>query len=326
VTRSPSGHPAPAGPRQPSGSDSPSSQATPEALPPQPTVPRPASSAPGGGSPWLLLAPLASYGLMFVVAPLVLVALCSLCISNPDGRPAWGPSLGSYRTVWDPRYLAVLLRSVRYASSATLITLLLAWPLAWFVAMHGGKHKHRWLLLVMLPFWTSYLIRVYAWKTILSSHGLLNTLLLDLHLIAEPLQLLNTEAAVVLGLVYGFLPFMMLPLFVSIDKLDRSLLDAARDLGATPREVLTEVVLPLCLPGIFGGCLLTFIPALGDFVTPDLLGGPSHIMIGNLIESKFLPEMDWPVGSALACTLMSLLMLGVVAQSYLGRGEEGAPP
>lgn len=273
-------------------------------------------------TPYLLLTPLTVYFLTFLAAPLAIVFAYSLSTAGPDGtvRPLY--TLANYAATLDPRYLDVLGRSVAYATASTLLCLALAYPLAFWIAMHGGTRKNTWLLLVMLPFWTSFLIRVYSWKAILATRGILNMALLAAHLIRAPLQILNTPAAVVLGLVYGFLPFMTLPIYVSLEKLDRALLEAASDLGATPLSSFLRVVLPLSLPGVLAGSILTFVPAVGDFVTPDLLGGPENQMIGNIIESKFFPEQNWPAGAAVACGLMAALLLAIWTYTRLVRAED----
>lgn len=277
-----------------------------------------APANPTGGQ-GLLLAPMVGYLIVFLVVPLMLVFHESL----RGGGAGGGLGLGNYLDCLSDRYLAVLVRSAAYAGSATLACLLLGYPLAYCIAMYGERRKNTLLLLVMLPFWTSYLVRIYAWRTLLAGKGFLNMLLLDMGVIHTPLAILNTPLAVVLGLTYGFLPFMTLPLYTSIEKLDRTLLNAALDLGATPLSAFVRVALPLTLPGIIAGVVLTFIPALGDFVTADLIGSPETQMIGNVIESKFFVENDWPHGSALAFLLMGLLMIGLFTQARRARDEGG---
>lgn len=271
--------------------------------------PSPPNRRPHRGEGVLLL-PLVLYLVAFLLVPLLLVAAESLRVSDVAGTPPFF-GLNNYVDCLSDRYGIVLVRSAAYAGTATLACLLLGYPLAYCIAMYGGRRKNLLLLLVMLPFWTSYLVRIYAWRTLLAGKGFLNTALLDLGIIHDPLAILNTPLAVVLGLTYGFLPFMTLPLYTSIEKLDRRLLDAALDLGAAPLSAFFRVALPLTLPGVVAGLVLTFIPALGDFVTADLIGGPETQMIGNVIESKFFIESDWPHGSALAFILMGLLMLGL---------------
>lgn len=271
---------------------------------------------------YLLLAPMTLYFMVFLAAPLWFVLVDSVSTSVNYGQviPVW--TLQNYRDALKPEYLAVFTRSLGYAALTTMACLFLAYPLAFCIAMYGGRYKSTLLLLVMLPFWTSYLIRVYSWRIILAEKGVLNTLLMATGFLPDPVQFLNTPFAVVMGLTYGFLPFMTLPLYVSLEKVDRTLLEAAGDLGAHPLTTFFKVIFPLTLPGIVAGVVLTFIPAVGDFVTPDLLGGPQTQMIGNIIESKFFPEQNWPHGSALSVILMALLMLGLVFYTRYGSDEE----
>ena len=270
----------------------------------------------------LLVAPFLLYVLTFFVLPLGSVVVLSTERVNEEYQvvPAW--TLDNYRQVLDAENLPILLRSARYAALTTLFCLLAGYPLAWFIARHGGRHKALLLLLVMLPFWTSYLIRIFSWMTLLQTEGLLNGLLLYLGLIREPLPLLNTPFSVVLGLTYGFLPFATLPLFVALDRLDGTLLEAAADLGARPATTFWKVVFPLSLPGVVAGCLLTFVPAMGDFVTPEILGGVETQMIGNLIQQQYLASYNWPFGSALSLVLMALMLASIMAfLKLVGSGE-----
>jgi spermidine/putrescine transport system permease protein len=193
-----------------------------------------------------------------------------------------------------------------------LICLLLGFPLALFIS-RAGPRKNLYLFLVILPFWTSFLIRTYAWMFLLRDTGLFNTALQALGVIREPLPLLYNDGAVILGLVYGFLPFMVLPLFATIERLDPNLIEAAADLGARPWATLTRVVLPLCGSGIRAGSILVFIPCLGAYLTPDLLGGGKTIMIGNLVQNQFTTARDWPFGAAVSLTLMLVVMLVLIA-------------
>jgi putrescine transport system permease protein len=208
----------------------------------------------------------------------------------------------------DALYLRAYLNSLFFAALATLFCLLLGYPMAWAIAQAPKAWRNPLLMLVILPFWTSFLIRVYAWIGLLSPNGLFNQWLAELGLIAAPLPLLNNAFSVVLGLVYSYLPFMVLPLYATLEKLDPSLLEAASDLGATPARRFFAVTLPLSLPGIVAGCLLVFIPAVGEFVIPDLLGGPDTLMIGKVLWDEFFTNRDWPVASALAVALLVLLV------------------
>ena len=200
------------------------------------------------------------------------------------------------------------------AAETTLLCLIMGFPLAYYIARAAPRRQGIWLLLVMIPFWTNFLVRTYAWMFILRTEGLLNTLLLKLGLIAAPIELLYSNTAVVIGLVYGYLPFMVLPLYVALERVDGTLVEAAWDLYATRWGVFWRIILPLARPGVIAGCLLVFIPSLGAFITPDLLGGARSMMIGNLIQHEFLVARDWPLGAAISCVLM-LCVVGMMGWS-----------
>lgn len=255
----------------------------------------------------LFLAPTAIWMLALMVAPTVIVCAYSLLTRGAYGGlgPPW--TLENYRRLVDPLYLSLLASSFVIAGIATLICLALGFPLAWFIS-RAGRRKHLYLSLVILPFWTSFLVRTYAWMFLLRDTGLVNTTLLALGLVSEPLPLLYNNGAVVLGLVYGYLPFMVLPVFATLERLDPSLIEASADLGARPLATLTRVVLPLAKPGITAGVILVFIPCLGAYLTPDLLGGGKSAMIGNLIQNQFTNARDWPFGAAVSLLLMGIVM------------------
>jgi spermidine/putrescine transport system permease protein len=208
--------------------------------------------------------------------------------------------------LFDPLYGAIFLRSFWIAGLSTALCLALGFPLALFIA--GSPRKNLFLSLVILPFWTSFLIRTYAWMFLLRDTGLINTTLLSLHIIREPIAMLYNDGAVILGLVYGFLPFAVLPLYATLERLDRSLLEAAADLGSTPRETLWRVTIPLCAPGIRAAAILVFVPCLGTYLTSDLLGGSKTILIGNLVQNQFTASRDWPFGAAASVALMIIAM------------------
>jgi spermidine/putrescine transport system permease protein len=213
----------------------------------------------------------------------------------------------------------VLLRSLLIAAAATVLCLLLGFPLALFLS-RARKRRGLYLFLVILPFWTSFLVRTYAWIFLLRDTGLVNTALLAAGLIRQPMPLLYNDGAVLLGLVYGYLPFMVLPLYATLERQDRALLEAAADLGAKPMATLARVVIPLSAPGIRAGLILVFVPCVGAYLTPDLLGGGKTVMIGNLVQNQFTTARDWPFGSAISLALMSVVVLLVVA--VLRRGGE----
>jgi putrescine transport system permease protein len=224
----------------------------------------------------------------------------------------------------DPLYWQSYLYSLRIAALTTLVALAIGYPLAYAMAAAPRRWQNVLLVLVILPFWTSFLIRVYAWIGILRPEGLLDAVLIALGLTSEPLRLLNTEGAVLIGMVYSYLPFMVLPLFATLQKLDRSLLEAAADLGASSLTAFATVTLPLSLPGILAGSALVFIPAVGEFVIPDLLGGPDTVMIGKVLWNEFFSNRDWPLASAVAVVLLVVLVapLALLQRARLARGGE----
>lgn len=261
---------------------------------------------------WGLVLPFVLWNLTFVFIPLVTVLMQSIYPQGEDYVAATQPSLANFRVAFDGAHLAVIQRSALYAGITTLCCLLLGYPLAYYIAVYGGRYRNQLLILVVLPFWTSYLIRTYAWQTLLQTEGVLNYVLLKLHLVNEAIQFLNTPFSVILGLTYGFLPFATLPIYVSLESQDRSLVEAASDLGATPTEAFWKVVFPLSLPGVISGSLITFVPAMGDFVSAEILGDPATQMIGNLIQQEFLALFNWPMGSALSLVLMLLMVASMM--------------
>ncbi len=265
------------------------------------------------------LSPAAILMAITMVAPLAIVAVYSLLTRGAYGGVELPWTFENFRRMWDPVYGAILWRSIWIAAMATGICLMLGFPMAMFIA-RSGRRKNLYLSLVILPFWTSFLIRTYAWMFLLRDTGIVNSALVSLGLIREPLPLLYNDGAVILGLVYGFLPFMVLPLYATLERLDPSLLEAAADLGARPWDALFHVTLPLCAPGIRAGGILVFVPCLGTYLTSDLLGGSKTVLIGNVVQNQFTAARDWPFGAALSIALMALAMVLLFAAR--GRGEE----
>jgi spermidine/putrescine transport system permease protein len=267
---------------------------------------------------WFLL-PGATLTILTMVAPLAIVCAYSLLTRGAYGGTELPWTLENYTRLWDPLYGFVFLRSLWIAGIATVLCVLLGFPLAMFIA-RAGSRKNLWLSLVILPFWTSFLIRTYAWIFLLRDTGLINTVLLGLGFISEPLPMLYNDGAVILGLVYGYLPFMVLPLYATLERLDPSLLEAAADLGARPWDAFARITLPLSLPGIRAGMVLVFVPCLGAYLTSDLLGGSKTVLIGNLVQNQFTASRDWPFGAAAALALMliAVALLFAVRRS----GEE----
>jgi putrescine transport system permease protein len=264
--------------------------------------------------------------LLFFALPFVLVMGIALGTNAPDAAPpvALGLSLKSFALLLgDDLYLAAWLSSIRIAATSTLVTLLLGYPMAYAIARAEPERRPILLMLVVLPFWTSFLIRVYAWMGLLAENGVLNQFLRWSGIAENPGTILGTEWAVHLGIAYAYLPFMVLPLYATLEKLDWSLLEAAADLGARPVAAFLTVTLPLSLPGVIAGCLLVFIPAVGEFVIPDLLGGTDTLMIGKVLWDEFFTNSDWPLASAVAICLL-VLLVGPIAlfQRQQARGME----
>ena len=250
--------------------------------------------------------------LLFVL-PLAIIFVVSLGTKDRFGGVVLdSPNLDNYATALSPTFLPTVWNSLRYAGLTTILCIAIGYPIAYWISRYGGRNKTLLLVLVMLPFWTSYLIRTYAWMIILRDNGVVNGALRAVGLIDDPLILLNTDLSVVLGMTYGFLPFAILPLFVSIDRLDDALVAAARDLYASGRAAFRHVTLPLTMPGIIAAAILTFIPAIGDYVTPDLLGGAQTTTIAKVIQTQFLSARDWPSGAALGFLLMLVTIGGTL--------------
>ncbi|MBI4905644.1 MAG: ABC transporter permease [Acidobacteria bacterium] len=268
---------------------------------------------------WCLTPSLLMLGGLFLI-PLAIIFSYSVLSRGPYGGVEQPFTWENYARLADPLYLSILLRSVLYSAIATTVCLLMGFPLALFIS-RSGPRRNLYLSLVALPFWTSFLVRTYAWMFLLRDTGLINTTLQSLGLINEPLPLLYNPFAVMIGLVYGYLPFLILPIYASLERLDKSLLEAAADLGARPLTALMQVILPLSMPGIRAGSVLVFISCLGAYLTPDLLGGGKTIMIGNVVQNQFTAARDWPFGAALSLVLMLFVML--LLMPLLRRKEGG---
>lgn len=261
---------------------------------------------------------------LFFLLPLIIVAAISFAESAdaiPPFQLDW--TLANYEALCSG-CMRVYVSSLALAALATVLCLLTGYPVAFAIARAPGVWRQLLLFLVMLPFWTSFLIRVYAWIAILQPSGLINRVLLGAGLIEAPLPLLYNGFSVTLGLLYSYLPFMILPLYGSLSRLDESLVEAAADLGARPARAFFDVILPLSLPGVAAGCLLVFIPAIGEFVIPDLLGGPSTLMVGKMLWQEFFDNVDWPAAAAIAMVLIVLLALPLLAAQWFLEREGAA--
>lgn len=269
--------------------------------------------------------------LLFFLLPLLILLKISLAepaLAQPPFSALWGwadagvlriqLNLNNFILVWqDELYLSAFINSLRVAAISTLLCLLIGYPMAYAIATAPERFRTILLMLIILPFWTSFLIRVYAWMGILKTQGPLNDLLLWLGLIDAPLAILHTQTAVYLGVVYSYLPFMILPLYAALARLDRALLEAAADLGCRPIRAFLRVTLPLSAGGILAGSMLVFIPVTGEFVIPDLLGGPTTLMVGKLLWTELFANLDWPLASALAILLLAILAVPFVVMQRL---------
>ena len=281
------------------------------------------------GTPYLWL------GIFFLV-PFILVLKISLSesiLAQPPYGPLWETDANGHvevkasadnfsYLVEDSFYKDAYFKAVKTAFYSTVIALLIGYPMAYGIARAKQPWRNTLLMLVVLPFWTSFLIRVYAWKVILQGNGPLNGLLMWLGVVDEPVQILYTDFAIYLGIVYSYLPFMVLPLYAAIERLDLTLNEAAADLGAPPWRVFVSITLPLSLPGIVAGCGLVFIPAVGEFVIPEMLGGPNAAMIGRVLWNEFFANRDWPIASAVAVAMLVFLVVPIMLfQRFEARAE-----
>jgi spermidine/putrescine transport system permease protein len=255
-----------------------------------------------------LLAPVTLWLGLFFLVPLLFILAYSFGTSGVYGGITLGFDPGNYLRVFDPLYLKIIGRTFVIALTNTLLCLALGYPLAYFIAFRGGRRKNVLILLVMIPFWTSLLLRAYAWVVILGGNGLANRALQFFGLTDGPVDLIFTPGAVLMGMVYSYLPFMILPLYAALEKFDVRLKEAAQDLGASRWHTFWRVTFPLSMPGVIAGSILVFIPSAGEFVIPNLLGGARTVMVGNLIQEQFGGGRDWAFGSALAVMLAALLV------------------
>jgi spermidine/putrescine transport system permease protein len=263
------------------------------------------------GEPRWLIAPALLWIVVFFVAPLGFMVAFSLAVNEGFFTVKFGLNLDQFQRLFDPIYLNIYKDTLLMAASGTALCLLIGFPFAYFLATRTSKHRNLLFLLVIVPFWTSLLIRTYSWVLILGEQGLLSDTLQALGLASRPVDILYTSQAVLVGVVYDYLPLMVFPLFVAIDRMDRSLIEASRDLGAGHWETFRKVTLPLVLPGILTGCLLTFIPMMGEYVVPTILGGAKSFLVGSLVANEILTAINWPFGAAVSMGLI-LLMLTMI--------------
>lgn len=266
--------------------------------------------------------PVGLWMILFIAVPLIYVIVMSFCSVDGYYNIVYQFNIENYIRLFDVHYLKIYGQSIVIAFLSTVIALVVAYPFAYIIARTKSRKKALFYMLVIIPFWTNSLIRIYGWKTFLGTSGWLNTILLNLHIIKEPLDLLYHPSTTVLGMVYCLFPFMVLPLYSALEKLDQSLLEASADLGAGKMATLREVILPLTSSGIFSGCIMVFIPTLGYFFVSDILGGGNTDMIGNLIERQFQSGNNWPLGAALSIILILVTLILVKIYQKLGGDME----
>ncbi len=273
---------------------------------------------------WLLL-PAWGWYLTFFLVPLGFMVVYAFAVNDPEEFfvVQFGLNLDQFARLWDPLYLEIYKNTLLLALTGTALCLLIGFPFAYFLATRAGEHKTILFFLVIVPFWTSILIRTYSWALILNEHGPLASLLEALHVISQPLDILYTNQAVLIGVVYDYLPLMVFPLYVAIERLDRSLLEASRDLGAGRWKTFRQVTIPLTLPGIMTGCLLTFVPMTGEYVVPTILGGAKSFLVGSLVANEILTAINWPFGAAISLGLVAVLLVVIFMYlRLLGRRAE----
>lgn len=271
----------------------------------------------------IFLGPGLAYLTLFFLVPLGLILTYTVFERGRFGGIVYELTLENFARALEPVYLGVLVNSIVIASITTALALLLGYPTAWVIARLPGSWRTVALILVVMPFWTNFLIRTYAWIVLLNTEGPLNGALVSIGLIDTPITLLYTPAAVVAGLLYAYIPLMILPLYAAIERLDPELREAAANLGASPARTFLTVTLPLTLPGVLIGCIFVFVPSIGNFVIPELLGGGKTVMVGNLIRDQFLKARDWPFGSVLALSVVLLLLGLLFLQARVSRAVSG---
>jgi spermidine/putrescine transport system permease protein len=285
---------------------------------------------------WLLSAPALIIILFAATGPLLIVLLYSFLAKAPYGDVLWDFDLTAWFSVFFERdifddtlsiadaHLSIFWRSLRLSILTTIVTLIFGFPTAYFIATRKQSTREIWLFLITIPFWTNLLIRTFAMLEVVRNEGLINTVLIKLGFITSPIQMLFTDGAILAGMVYVYLPLMVLPLYASMEKLDFRLVEAGYDLYATPFQVLRRIIIPLVKPGMIAGSILVFIPSLGAYVTPSVLGGGKNLMIGNLVELQFGQGRNWPLGSALSITLMVIVMVALLFYvRNAGSGDRG---
>lgn len=266
----------------------------------------------------LLTGPYLLWSIVFTVVPLFIIVVYSFTKRDAFGDIVFEFTWDNYKNFFTPIYLNVLWRSIKLSFYSTVICLILGYPMAFIISRAKGMRQNLMVMFFIIPLWTNFLLRTYAWMGLLREQGIINEFLMKIGIISEPLQMLYTNGAVMLGMVYNFLPFMVLPIYSVLVKMDRSLIEAARDLGANEVKVFRKVIFPLSFPGVATGILMVFMPAVSTFVISDLLGGGQTILLGNLIQNQFIGARNWQFGSAVSVIMMILL---IVSMSYFAKNS-----
>lgn len=267
----------------------------------------------------LLALPMLVWSALFVGAAIVYIFVLSFLKRNPDGNGViFQFTLENYQKLMQPGYLKVFVNTIALAFQTTALCILIGYPFALLMARAQGRARSLLLMLVIVPFWTNALVRIYGWRILMMGNGPINAFFMSIGLISKPLRMMNTHGAVLLGMVYGLLPFMILPVYSSAEKLDRTLIAAGRDLGARPAQVFFTVELPLTLPGLLSGCVLVFVPSMALFFISDLLGGTGDILVGGLVRDQLLKSRDWPFAAAMAVVLLAFTAIVMLIQRRAG--------
>lgn len=264
----------------------------------------------------LLATPYVLWILLFTIVPIFIILIYSFTERDHFGGMTLKFTTENYRMFFEPIYLNVLWRSIKLSVYSTIACLVIGYPMAYIISKAKLKRRNLMVMLFILPLWTNFLLRTYAWMVILRDQGPINELLLRFGLIDEPIRMLYTNGAVIMGMVYNFLPFMVLPIYSVLAKMDNNLIEAAKDLGADTKGVFTKVIFPLSFPGVASGILMVFMPAISTFVISDLLGGGQTILLGNLIQNQFMMARNWQFGSAISMIMMVMI---IISMGYLGK-------
>ncbi|MBF8984624.1 ABC transporter permease [Lutibacter sp. B2] len=270
---------------------------------------------------WLSI-PYAIWALLFSIAPIIIITVYSFCKRSTYGGMIYEFTVDHYKQLLEPIYINVFWRSLSLAAISTIICLIIAYPMAMIIAKSEAKRKNMLVMLFVIPLWTNFLLRTYAWMIILREQGIINNILIGLGIIDEPIKFLYNSGAVVLGMIYNFIPFMVLPIYSVLSKMDESLIEAAKDLGATSTQVFLKVTLPLSLPGVISGLIMVFMPAVSTFIISDLLGGGQTILLGNLIQNQFSVARNWQFGSAISIIMMVFILISMMISGKY-KSEEG---